>query len=272
MSFLDAFLIGLVQGISEFIPVSSTAHIVIVAYLLDIETPGLSFEIFLHVASLLAIILYFRADLIKLLIGCVHCLKKNRSDEDLASLRFCIYLGIATVITGVLGLVLVKVLGDEIKSPLVVGSALMLTALLLVFVEWIQNVGKRDESSLNVLDSVLVGLAQTIAVVPGLSRSGTTLVACLALRMNRETSVRFAFLLAIPVLAGTSLLALKDLSTGELASLGYPALAFSFIVSFLASLASIAWLIRLLKQKRLYWFSIYLVGLAVFVWVAQIGA
>jgi len=272
MSLLDAFIIGLVQGITEFIPVSSTAHIVIVAYLLDIETPGLSFEIFLHVASLLAIVLYFRKDLIELLKGTVRSLSPQRTSEDVAALRFVIYLGIATVITGVLGLLLIKSLGDEIKSPLVVGSALLLTAIFLFLVEWVQNVGSRNEASLGVLDAILVGLAQTIAVVPGLSRSGTTLIASLALRMNRPTAVRFAFLLAIPVLAGTSLLALKDMTTGELASLGYPALAFSFIVAFFGSWISIAWLIRLLQQKRLYWFSIYLVALATFVWVAQIGA
>lgn len=267
MTFLEAILFGLVQGLTEFIPVSSTAHIVILGHLVGVETPGLTFEIFLHAASLLAVLIYFRKDLWQLAIGSLRSFRPQASDEDLTSRRLVIYLGIATVLTGGLGLALAKWLGEAIKTPHLVATALLVTAFLLVLVERARKIGERGPANLTALDAVLVGLAQTAAVVPGISRSGATLIASLALGMNRVTAVRFSFLLSIPVLLGSTMLAVKDISAGDLASIGIPALAVSFAASFIASIGSIVWLIRFLKEKRLYWFSIYLVLMALFVFI-----
>jgi undecaprenyl-diphosphatase len=149
-----------------------------------------------------------------------------------------------------------------------VGGALLLTATLLIVVERAKRIGDRGPGKLRLLDAVLIGLAQTAAVVPGISRSGGTLIAGLALGLNRVTAVRFSFLLAIPVLAGSTVLAAKDISAGDLNGIGPLALGVSFLVSFFASMGSIVWLIRMLKQQRLYWFSGYLVLMAVYVFVA----
>ena len=268
MSVIEAILFGLVQGLTEFIPVSSTAHIVIMGYVLDVQTPGLTFEIFLHFASLLAVIIYFHKDLIQLATGSLRSFRAGAMEEDFVARRMVIYLGVATVITGVLGTILMKLLGDSIKSPMIVICALLTTAILLVLVERAKKLGDRGPGNLGLLDAIVVGLAQTVAILPGISRAGSTLIAGLALGMNRVTAVRFSFLLSIPVLAGSAVLALKDVSGGELAEIGAVALAVSFLVSFLASLASIIWMIRMLGQRRLYWFSVYLVILAVYVFVA----
>ncbi|TVP75044.1 MAG: undecaprenyl-diphosphatase [Puniceicoccaceae bacterium] len=264
MTFWEAAFFGLVQGLSEFIPVSSTAHIVILANLLGVETPGLTFEIFLHIASLLAVILYFWRDLFELIRGSLCFIFAHRSSgpKDRTAFYVSIYLGVATVITGVLGILLSKTLGDGIKAMPIVTSGLLLTAVLLVLVERAQKIGQRQLSDLRWTDAVIVGLAQTVAVFPGVSRSGSTLIAGLYLKMSRTTAVRFSFLLAIPVLLGSSVLALKDIQGGELAAIGAAGLVVSFIVSFIASMLSILWLIRLLEQQRLYWFSAYLVVLA----------
>lgn len=268
MSLLEAILFGLAQGLTEFIPISSTAHMVILGYLLEVPTAGLTFEIFLHLASLLAVLIYFRKDLCQLAAGSWRSFRPGATPEDRTDRRMVICLLVATMITGGLGLLLMEVLGDAIKSPRLVGGALLLTAALLVVVERAKGLGDRGPGDLRLRDAVLIGLAQTAAVVPGVSRSGSTLIAGLALGMNRVTAVRFSFLLSIPVLAGSSVLAIKDISAGDLDGIGPLALGISFLVSFLASMASIVWLIRMLKQQRLYWFSIYLILMAIYVLVA----
>lgn len=264
MTLWEAVFFGLVQGFSEFIPVSSTAHIVILGRLLKLETPGLTFEIFLHLASLAAVLIYFRRDLYQMILGCLRFVFTHRTSqaEDRTAFFFSVYLLVATFITGVLGVFLSEQLGDGIKSMPVVATGLLLTAVLLVLVEQAQRVGQRALSDLKWTDAVVIGLAQTVAVLPGVSRSGSTLIAGLYLKMSRTTAVRFSFLLAIPVLVGSSLLALKDFEAGGLASISGGALAVSFGVSFIASMIGIVWLIRLLEQQRLYWFSVYLLLLA----------
>lgn len=268
MSIWEAILFGLVQGLTEFLPISSTAHIVIFGYIVGRTTPGLGFEIFLHMASLLAVLLYFRRDLYWVIGGFLRWVLRRGTDDDAAAGRFALYLGVGTMITGGLGLVMMKVLGDAIKAPPVVATALIGTAIALLLVERLQRLEGRGVSQVGFSDAILVGLAQTVAVLPGVSRSGATLIAGLALGLNRDTAVRFSFLLAIPVLAGSSVLALKDISSGEFAEIGILGLTVSFVVSFFASWVSILWLIGFLKQKRLYWFSLYLVVLAIFVFIA----
>lgn len=268
MSPIEAILFGLVQGLTEFIPISSTAHMVILGYILGVPTPGLTFEIFLHLASLLAVLIYFRKDLFQLTLGSYRSFLPGATEEHRTDRRVVIYLLVATLITGVLGLFLVNFLGDSIKSPTLVASALLLTAILLIVVERAKRLGDRGPGNLRMLDAILIGLIQTAAVVPGISRSGSTLIAGLALGLNRVTAVRFSFLLSIPVLAGSSLVAIKDISAGDLTAISPLALGVSFFTSFLASMASIVWLIRMLKQQRLYWFSIYLFLMAIFVFVA----
>lgn len=268
MSFWEAVLFGLVQGLSEFLPISSTAHIVITGYILGISTPGLGFEIYLHMASLLAVMIYFRRDLMWVVEGFLRWATRRGGAEDAVAGRFAVYLGIATVITGVLGLLLMKMMGDSLKSPPVVAGALFCTAVALLLVERIQRVGGRGINEVSGLDAVLVGLAQTVAVLPGISRSGATLIGGLAVGLDRDTAVRFSFLLAIPVLVGSSVLALRDITGGDLLALGVSGLIVSFVVSFVASWVSIVWLIGFLKQRRLFWFSIYLVLLSGFVYFA----
>lgn len=266
MSFWEAVLFGLVQGLSEFLPISSTAHIVITGYILGISTPGLGFEVYLHMASLLAVVIYFRRDLMWVVEGFLRWFARRGGAEDAVAGRFAIYLGIATVLTGGLGLLLMKMMGDSLKSPPVVAGALFCTAIALLLVERIQRVGGRGIGEVSGLDAVLVGLAQTVAVLPGISRSGATLIGGLAVGLDRDTAVRFSFLLAIPVLVGSSVLALRDITGGELLALGVSGLIVSFVVSFAASWVSIVWLIGFLKQRRLFWFSIYLVLLSGFVY------
>jgi undecaprenyl-diphosphatase len=268
MSYFEAIIFGIVQGITEFLPISSTAHIIITGYLLGLEFPGLSFEIFLHQASVLAVMFYFRRELFRLVVGFVRYLQLRRP-ADRVHFFFGLYIVVATAITGVLGYALQKAFVEEMKSPAVIGTALIATGAFLIFIERVRRYGDIDEGSMRFRHSILVGLGQTLAVIPGISRSGATLVAALWCGLNRETAVRYSFLLAIPVIVGSSVLAVGDLRGEMTGDLGIGPLAVAFVASFLFSVLGIVWLIDFLKKSRLIYFAGYcfLLGLFVFFFI-----
>jgi undecaprenyl-diphosphatase len=257
MSFWEAVLFGLVQGLTEFLPVSSTAHIVLVSYATGLHFPGLSFEIFLHLASLLAVAAYFRRDLWFVIKGFVR-FPLTRGASDPVPFRFGCYIVIATVITGVLGLTLNHFAGASIKHPWVVASGFFGTACFLLWMDRIQARGKRQLGEIRTLDAVMIGIGQAISVVPGVSRSGSTLIVALLLGLERETAVRFSFLLAMPVILGSTVLMVPHFQEGMLGEVGWFPLAVSFLVSLIATWVGIVWLISFLRRSRLFWFSVYL--------------
>lgn len=264
MSYLQAIIFGIVQGLTEFLPISSTAHIIITGYLLGLDFPGLSFEILLHQASVLAVLVYFRKDVMALVIGFFRYLQL-RAPEDRVSFMFGLYIAVATVITGLLGYTMQKVMVEQLKSPAVMAASLFATGLFLIFIERVKEYGQIDESSMRFRHSILVGLGQTLAVIPGVSRSGATLVAALWCGLNRDTAVRYSFLLAIPVILGSSILAVKDVRGELLQSIGAGTMALSFVAGFVFSMIGIVWLIDFLKKGRLIYFAIYCFALALFV-------
>jgi undecaprenyl-diphosphatase len=264
MSYLEAIIFGIVQGITEFLPISSTAHIVITQHLLGIHFPGLSFEILLHQASVLAVIVFFRKDLVQLVVGFFRFLK-SRSPEDRVHFFFGLYIVVATGITAVLGYALQRGLSDQMKSPTVIAIALSLTGLFLILIERVRAYGNISEPTMRFHHAIIVGLGQTAAVFPGISRSGATLIAALWCGLNRETAVRYSFLLAIPVILGTSVLALRDVQEGLVDLAGLGPLLVAFAVTFLFSVLGILWLIEFLKKSRLIYFAVYCFLLAIFV-------
>ncbi|MFB4163523.1 undecaprenyl-diphosphatase UppP [Alteribacillus sp. JSM 102045] len=264
MSVLEALIFGVVQGIAEFLPISSTAHIVIAQLLFGYSFPGLSFEVILHLGSIVAVVLYFREDIIHLIKAFFRYLSQ-RLPQDRPEFFFVIYIIIATGITGILGIILEDVLADSIKTPVFVASSLALTGFFLILIERFHRIGHRTEKDMNLLDAIVVGLAQTLAVLPGISRSGSTLIAALYAGLNRKTAVRYSFLLSIPVILGSSVLAVDDLNTGSLASIGTIPLIISFIASFITSWIGIVWLINFLNKGRLIYFAIYCFLLAILV-------
>ncbi|AST90334.1 MULTISPECIES: undecaprenyl-diphosphatase UppP [Sutcliffiella] len=266
MSILEAIIFGIVQGISEYLPISSTAHIVITQYLLGYNLPGLSFEIFLHLASILAVIIYFRKDIISIITG-FFAYFREKTAENKTSFWFAIYIVVATAITGVGGILLEDAFSETLKRPLTISITLTITGLALIYIERLHKDGNRTEKDMTLKDSVIVGIGQTIAVFPGISRSGSTLVAALLSGLNKETAVRYSFLLSVPVILGSSVLAFKDISGGAFAEVGVPALIVAFIVTFIFSWLGIIWLIDFLKRSKLIYFSIYCFILAILVYI-----
>lgn len=266
MSYWEAIIFGIVQGLTEFLPVSSSAHIVITQHLLGITFPGLAFEIFLHLASVLAVIFYFRADLGVLICGFFRYLARRQA-EDAVHFRFGLFIALATVITGGLGYLVQDHLSDNLKSPWIIASALVVTGIFLILIERIKLPNGRDAGQMRWRDAILVGLGQTVAVLPGISRSGSTLVTALWCGLERETAVRFSFLLAIPVILGSTVLAVRDFDAVLVGQIGGGPLAMAFLSSLVCSIVGIIWLIDFLKRSKLIYFAFYCFAAAAFVFL-----
>lgn len=267
MSLFEAVFLGFVQGLTEFLPVSSSAHLVIVQKLMGIEMTGLAFEVFLHFASLLAVIIFFRKEIIDITVSFIrYCFKRSPADQ--VHFRFGMLIILATLITGVLGIGVEKVMGDSLKSSSVVATSLFVTGFFLIAVERINLINTRREKDMTYKDAIIVGLAQTLAVIPGISRSGSTLVAALWSGLTRETAVRYSFLLSIPVILGSSLLMIPDL--GRDFFINQPLqLLLSFFASFVSAIFGIKWLIYLVNKSKLDIFAYYvfLLGILTFIFV-----
>ncbi|MGM0651369.1 MAG: undecaprenyl-diphosphate phosphatase [Bacillota bacterium] len=272
MTLFEAIVFGIVQGLSEFLPISSTAHIIITELLFGYNFPGLSFEIYLHFASVFAVMIYLRRELWAVIKGFLLFFSE-KSDSNRTHFMFGVYIIIATAITGSLGLLIKNLAVDTMKTPPFIAAALILTGSALILIERFKHYGNRKEDRMTYLDALIVGLAQTIAVFPGISRSGATLIAALWAGLDRDTAVRYSFLLVIPAILGSTILAAGDLPGAIWGEIGGGPLIVSFLVSFLFSLAGIVWLIDFLKKGRLLYFAIYCYILAflVFVFVREVS-
>lgn len=265
MHLVEALIFGIVQGISEFLPISSTAHIIIVELLLGYNFPGLAFEIYLHIASVFAVMLYFRRELWAVVTGFFRYFSEKTA-ENRVHFMFGIYIIIATFITGALGVILKFQVVDVMKTPAFIAVALVVTGTALILIERFKEYGSRREENMTYLDAVLVGLAQTVAVLPGISRSGSTVIVALWAGMDRDTAVRYSFLLVIPAILGSTVLAIGEVSLEIWAAVGTAPLIVSFLASFVFSWIGIVWLIDFLKKGRLIYFAAYCFIIAILVY------
>ncbi len=252
MSILQAIVLGIVQGLTEFLPVSSSGHLAVVYHLLN-QKPDLAFEVFLHAATLIALITYFRADIVRLL---ASLLPKNADRKD--DRRLVGLIVVATGISGVLALVLSPYIESISDSMTWVGLGFLLTAALLAAGETLstQKPGGSTKN-LRLPAAGFIGVLQGLAVLPGVSRSGSTIAAGMFAGLSREEAARFAFLLGIPL---TSLAAAKDvldLLKGSVHLPGVVPSAIGFIVAGVSGYLAIAWLLALVKNHKLYWFAAY---------------
>ncbi|PLX89023.1 MAG: UDP-diphosphatase [Desulfuromonas sp.] len=250
MTILHAILLGLVQGLTEFLPVSSSGHLAITQHFLPGFTqPGLLFDVLLHAATMTAVLIYFRAEVTSL------ASSYFRTDETAANdrhiLRLLIFGSIPTAIIGLSGKDFFEGLFENLP---VIGSMLLVTAALLFLAGRIKRDG-RAEAQMNLVDALLVGIAQGAAILPGISRSGST-IACLLLRgVDGVTAARFSFLLALPAVGGATLLSLRDLQHVNPSEL--PAYAIGSLVAFISGLLAIRFLLAVVRNRRLQGFAIY---------------
>lgn len=250
MTFIDAILLGALQGATEFLPVSSSGHLVLAQHLLgDFEQPGVLFDVLLHVGTMVAVILYFWRDLT----GLVTSLW--RKDDLAGEQRHVVLLLIAgSVPTAAIGLLFKDILVGLFERPDIVCLMLLVTGTLLWLAE---RLSRRTvtRSKMSFTDALLVGTVQGCAIIPGISRSGSTIAALLLRGIDGETAARFSFLLALPAVFGAALLSLKDLD-----NLGGAAMAHYLAgtaAALLTGLLCIHLLMGVIRRRRLHWFAVY---------------
>lgn len=207
MEWLQVIVLAVVQGITEFLPISSSAHLILVPVLTDWEDQGLAFDVALHLGSLMAVLIYFRQDLIAMTLSWSRSLVTRRCDNE-ARLAWAIIL--ATIPVGLAALLLKDVVENILRSPIAIAIGMIVFGLLLGWADW-RNRGRREVSEITWKDALLIGLAQAVALFPGTSRSGITLTAGLLAGFSREAAARFSFLLSIPVIVLASLMETRDL-------------------------------------------------------------
>ncbi len=196
MDWLQVILLSLIQGLTEFLPVSSSAHLILASVLTGWEDQGLAFDVALHLGTLAAVVVYFREDLIRMTRSWFSSLRTRQLDSE-ARLAWAVILG--TIPVGLAGLAFKDQIETVLRSPLYIAAGLIVFGVLLAWADW-RHKGTRSEYQINWMDVLVVGCAQALALFPGTSRSGITITAALMLGMSREGSARFSFLLSIPVI------------------------------------------------------------------------
>jgi undecaprenyl-diphosphatase len=275
MSILDAVLLGVLQGIAEFLPISSSGHLVLAQEVLGISSPGVTFEIMVHAGTLGSILWYYASDITNIARGFFRPSQVLPTQES--SWQWGGWILLSMIPAMVVGVGLREPLEELFENPVWVGGFLMATGLMLLSTRWIQ-VGR---SSLSWRKALMMGLFQALAILPGISRAGSTITAGLLVGLPREESARFSFLMVIPVIGGATLLELIDLfQQGGLSQGGFQqgdGLAFSgqiatlsigFLTSLVVGLASLSLLVKLLKQNSFHHFGWYclVIGAAAVAW------
>lgn len=259
MGILEAIVYGILQGLTEFLPISSTAHIRIFPSLVGWSDPGAAFTAVIQVGTLLAVLIYFRSDLVGVLRGWARSLG-SRQDSPESRIGWGIVLGtLPIVFFGFLFKEQIK--SDAVRSLYVVATMLILMGLVLLAAEKL-TAHRREFDQLTVKDGIWVGLWQAVALIPGASRSGSTISGALFAGLSRPTAARFSFLLSIPSVLAAAVLELAQ-ERHELMQAGMAPTLVATVVSFIVGYASIAFLMKLLQTKSTMGFIVYRVALGI---------
>ena len=256
MPLYQVIVLAIVQGLTEFLPVSSTAHMYLTSWILGWNTESLTFDIALHIGTLLAVLIYFFRDWLQI-VGQGLGMGYGRNPELKHNRAMLWLLAIGSIPVGALGFVFNKQAETTWRNPLVMGGMLIAVGGLMW---WADRAGKRDRhlASLNLGDAALIGAAQALAIVPGTSRSGITISAGLLRNLNRESAARFSFLLSTPAIAGAAAKAMHDLHKhGGIPHDMRVAFIFGIALSAAVGFIVIAWFLRFLQRNTLLFFVYY---------------
>lgn len=287
MSIFQGFILGLLQGIAEFLPISSSGHLKVFQHLFDLDEVPILFDVLLHLASLLAVIIFFRKKIIVLLCSFgrlfVKKNKENISPEFVAqeknSRSYILAIIIATIITGVLGIITSKLLDENLITLKSICVGFIVTAFLLIISSLLEKRQNRknsinkdsdeeisyipdEQKAPTILQSIIIGLAQGIGTLPGISRSGSTISGALFSKYNRQAAGDFSFIVSIPAILGAFILELKDL--GNLNStIGILPILVGCITAFISGYFALSLLMKIIKKGHLELFAIYLIPLGI---------
>lgn len=266
MTILDAIVLGIVQGVAEFLPISSTGHLILVREVLGLQVPeGLAVDATLQLATALAVILYFRSDLINVVRGAWGAVQGRVMEQNHKVLLYALVLG--TLPAVVAGLFLEEVMETVFRSAHLVAWVLIAGSLVFLGAEYVAR-RTASEQPLSVRNGFLIGIFQVLALIPGMSRSGATIAGGMFLGLSRASAARFSFLLSIPIILGSGGKKLLDLGTSGTLGNEWMMIGLASVVAFTSGIASIHFLLKFLKTHSLVPFVIYRVVLALVVFAA----
>ncbi len=261
MEFLHLIILGLIQGLTEFLPVSSSAHLILLPALAGWKDQGIVYDIAVHAGSLGAVVLYFRKDIQGIIKGWLATFSAGSTEKDF----LLWYLMLATIPVGLAGLLLHDFVATSLRSPQVIATASIVFGLVLW---WADKYGahSRIQSGISWRDALIVGCAQALAIIPGTSRSGITITAGLMLGLDRQSASRFSFLLAIPVIILAAGYESYKLSSGQV-DIDWIALFTIMAVAFVSALLAIHYFLKLLDRTGMLPYVIYRVLLGLFLFI-----
>ena len=245
MQILDVIILGVLQGLTEFLPVSSSGHLVLGQYLLNVKSPGNTLEILFHLGTLCSVIFVFYPDIINIL----FTIKKKSTQ------KLIMYIFVATIPAVIIGFTLrnkIEVLFESVNS---VGFALLFTGLVLI----LSTIFKNQNSKYSLFSSIVIGLGQALAIIPGISRSGMTITISLLFGFSPRESAKFSFLLSIPVIAGAGVLGLQDIQSSDTFSADI--IIAAMLSSCFVGIIALKILLKLLELGKFYTFGIYCICL-----------
>lgn len=263
MPIYQVIVLAIVQGLTEFLPISSTAHLYLTSWLLGWQTESLTFDIALHIGTLLAVVIYFARDWVQI-IAHGFGLRWGRDDQLERNTGLLWLLAIGSIPVGVAGLLFNKQAEGAWRNPMVIGTMMVGIGIVMGIAEWMGR-KTRDISGINFVDAGVIGVAQALAVVPGVSRSGITITAGLFRNINREAAARYSFLLSTPAIGAAAAKAVYDMikhhaldSTAPgAAALSHTGLAVGIGVSAVTGMIVISLFLRFLRRRSLWFFVFY---------------
>ncbi len=260
MEIFQAFILGAIQGLSEFLPISSSAHLVLAPWLFNWQDPGLGFDLALHWGTLLAVLAYYLQDIFLIIRGFWHSLFKSTRDlQNNIYQKLAWLLLIASVPGAFVGKLLEEQADKTFRHPLIIVVTLSSFGVVLLLADWL---GKKFKNldRISKLDALLIGVGQALAIIPGVSRSGATIAAGLFLGFKRADAARFSFLMSAPIIFGAGLVKLKDFNSVA----GGPEIIVGFLSAAVFGFLSIKYLLRYLSKhdfKVFVWYRLLLAGL-----------
>lgn len=248
-------ILGIIQGFTEPLPISSSGHVFILRNIFNLgEMTDLNFEIIVNFGSLIAILLIYFEDIKKLVVNFFKYIK-NKNSQSENDFKYCLLIILGVIPIGIVGFLFKDQIENFLNSTKIIGISFLITALFLYLVRNIK--GEKDDRDLTWHDALIIGLVQVIAVIPGISRSGSTLIAALFCNIKRSSALKYSFMLYIPISIGTTLLGIKDLITMPNMHEMILPYGLSFIASLIVSFFTLKWFMDVVKKGKFIYFSIY---------------
>ena len=266
MDILQSFLLGLIQGLTEFLPISSSGHLALGRFFLGADTEvGITFEVVVHFGTLCSIVIYYKKELMELFEAGFGFLGAPSQKKDDPKVKIILFILVSMIPAFIVGFTLKDYVEEIFMTPVLVCGMLIVTGFILFLTKF----AKAPEGEVTLGKSFLIGIAQAFAMIPGISRSGSTISTALYLGIKREDAANFSFLMVIPVIAGAMLLQIKEMMEIGVSDAQVMSLVVGFVTSFISGYYALKYLIIILKKKGFHYFAYYCwlvgaVGLAYF--------